>query len=57
VLHYYGLDCGLFEFFKYFTPPKESCLLSGVFWRRFVEKEAGLRTYNPTAEEGSEVFL
>jgi hypothetical protein len=25
-------------------PPKESCILSCVFWDRFVEKEGGLRT-------------
>ncbi len=45
-MHFFGLDCGMLEFFKYSTYEPSS-------------KDFGLCPYNPSAEEvgGLEVFL
>ncbi len=62
MLRYFGLDCGLFEFFKYSTHEPSSKRKLFAF-RRFLEtgslKELGWRTTKPTAKKvgGLEVFL
>jgi hypothetical protein len=54
VLHYFGLDCGLLEFFKYSAyelSSKHKMYSSRTFGDRFGGKSCGLCTYNPPAEE------
>jgi hypothetical protein len=52
-LHYFGLDCGMLEFFKY------SCVLSCVLGDEFSRKDCRLCLFNLSAKEvgGLEVFL
>jgi hypothetical protein len=55
VLHYFGLNCGLLEFFKYSTyepPSKHKMYRSRIFGDRFGGQDCGLCTYNPHAKEG-----
>jgi hypothetical protein len=54
LLHYFGLDCGLLEFFKYSTlscPPNIKCMVPAFLGGWFGGKDCGLCTYNPPAEE------
>jgi hypothetical protein len=48
VLHYFGLDCGLLEFFKYSTydpSPNIKCIDPAFFGDLFGGKDCGLCTY------------
>jgi hypothetical protein len=55
VLHYFGLDCGMLEFFKYSIltgrPPKNNFRLSRILGSLFGGKDCSLCPYNPSAEE------
>ncbi len=53
---YYGLDCGMMEFFTCEPQSKE---LSRIFGERFVEKDSVLSTWKPWTEQagGLEAFL
>jgi hypothetical protein len=62
VLHYFGLDCGMLEFLKYFThepSSKEQLLTLPHFGTRFDRKSYDLSPYNPSDEEvgGLDGFL
>jgi hypothetical protein len=63
VLHYFGLDCGMWEFFKYFYSRaviQRTIVNSPTFLETsFGRKHCGLYPYNPSADEvgGLEVFL
>jgi hypothetical protein len=54
-MHHFGLDCGMLEFFKYFTSSLEQLLTLP----HFCEKDCGLCPYNPSTEEvgGFDGFL
>jgi hypothetical protein len=54
VLHYFGLDCGMLEFFKYSThepSSKEQLMTLPHFGTRFDRKSYDLSPYNPSNEE------
>jgi hypothetical protein len=62
VLHFFGLDCGMLEFFKYCTDKpssKEQLLTLPHFWSTVCGKDSGLCPYNPSAKEvgGLDGFL
>jgi hypothetical protein len=62
VMHYFGLDCGMLEFFKYSThepSSKEQLLTLPHFGTRFDRKSYDLSPYNPSDEEvgGLDGFL
>jgi hypothetical protein len=59
VLHYFGLDCGMLEFLKYYTQAVLQRTISRIFRGRFGGKDCGLGPYNPSAKEvgGLKVFL
>jgi hypothetical protein len=62
VLHYFGLDCRLLEFFKYSIGAviQRTIVDSPTFFGNwFVGKDCSLYPYNPSAKEvgGLEVFL
>jgi hypothetical protein len=62
VLHYFGLDCGMLEFFKYSAHepcPKEKLLTLLHSWSPVWREDNGLCPYNPSAEEvgGLDRFL
>jgi hypothetical protein len=62
-LHYFGLDCGLLEFFRYsitYEPSSKNKMYSSCnFGDYFGGKDCVLCTYNPPAEEvgGLDGFL
>jgi hypothetical protein len=62
VLHYFGLDCGMLEFFKYSThepSSKEQLLALPHFGAQFSRKDSSLRPNNPSDKEvgGLDGFL
>ncbi len=58
-LHYFGLDCGMLEFFTHEPYFKNNCCLSHIFGARFGGKDRGLCTYKPWSEQagGLDAFL
>ncbi len=56
---YFGLDCGMMEFFTYRPQSKEQWYLSRIFGAEFGEKDRGLSTCKPWTElaGGLEAFL
>ncbi len=61
-LHYFGLDCGMLEFFKYSShePSSKEKLLTFLHsWSPVWREDCGLCPYNPSAEEvgGLDRFL
>jgi hypothetical protein len=44
---YFGLDCGMMEFFTYEPQPKEQLIFPRIFGARFGEKDRGLSTCKP----------
>jgi hypothetical protein len=56
---YFGLDCGMMEFFTYEPQSKEQLISLSHFWTRFGEKGCGLSTCKPWSEQagGLEAFL
>jgi hypothetical protein len=62
VLHYFGLDSGMLEFFKYSThnpSSKEQLLTLSHFWSPVWQKNCGLCPYNSSNKEvgGFDGFL
>ncbi len=52
---YFGLDCGMMEFFTYKSQSKEHWYLSCIFGARFGEKDRGLSTCEPWTEQPGEL--
>jgi hypothetical protein len=52
-LHYFGLDCGMLEFFTY--EPKTNCCLSRIFGAQLGRKDSGLYPYKSWSKQAGEL--